>query len=137
MILESIAGLSLLGFASSNALETALMTMSLTQEKRMSDRLTKRGYPQWLALAYREAFRDWKRYPTAFLMAILIFNTAFSMLWCVTGLSRLGYAIWAPLVIGLVLFLAGEKPKSARLWRSFVNSQAPHRDTHAHLYFEF
>jgi predicted dehydrogenase len=36
-----------------------------------------------------------------------------------------------------MLFLAGAKPKSARVWLSYANAIAPHRDTHAHLYFEF
>ncbi len=37
----------------------------------------------------------------------------------------------------LMLFLAGARPKSARVWLSYANAIAPHRDTHAHLYFEF
>ena len=37
----------------------------------------------------------------------------------------------------LMLFLAGEKPKNSRRWLSYINAPTPHRDTHAHLYFEF
>lgn len=36
-----------------------------------------------------------------------------------------------------VLFLAGENPKKIFLWRSFANSESPHRDTHVHLNLEF
>lgn len=108
MISEALAIVSLTGFAASNALETAFMTLSVAQEKKLAERLRKRGFPAWVADLYRRAFEDWKRHPVPFLMAILIFNSAFSMLWCLTGLEKFGYSIWAPFVVGLILFLAGE-----------------------------
>jgi predicted dehydrogenase len=37
----------------------------------------------------------------------------------------------------LMLFLAGQKPTHARGWVSHVNAPAAHRDTHAHVEFQF
>jgi predicted dehydrogenase len=34
-------------------------------------------------------------------------------------------------------FILGDTIKNLRLWRSYVNSEAPHRDTHVHLQMEF
>ena len=39
--------------------------------------------------------------------------------------------------IDLVIALAGERPQSTRLWLSYMNAPAPHRDTHVHAYLEF
>lgn len=103
-----LAILSLLGFAASNALETALMTLSPSQEKKLLQTFQKNKFPLFMVKWCRTAFSDWKRHPLPFLMAILIFNAAFSMLWCLVGIQWMGFAAWAPLVVGLILFMAGE-----------------------------
>ncbi len=107
---EWVALLSLAGFAFTNAMETALLSLSFAQEKRIAKGIAS-GVPLWGKLvgkAYKRAFDDWKKYPMAFMMTILIANSAFSLLWCVLGLERMGLVSWAPLVIGAGLFLCGE-----------------------------
>ena len=39
--------------------------------------------------------------------------------------------------VDLVLFLAGERPRAARRWLSYVNAPAPNRDTFVQIYLQF
>ena len=39
--------------------------------------------------------------------------------------------------VDLMLALAGENPRSSRIWLSYANAPAANRDTHAHIYLEF
>lgn len=110
MLAETVALGALAGFAASNALETAFLTLSLSEEKRLARSF---AGPSWkkmqIVLAwYQHAFMEWKKAPIAFLISILIFNSAFSLLWCIAGMQRFGFAFWAPLVVGAALFLGGE-----------------------------
>ncbi|MBI4669882.1 MAG: DUF21 domain-containing protein [Elusimicrobia bacterium] len=103
-----IAALALAGFAVSNALETALLTLSFTEEKNILKSVSKRPVFKPLVKIYRWAFDEWRRHPSNFLAAILITQTLFSMLWCVIGLSRFKPVPAAPLAVGGALFLFGE-----------------------------
>ncbi|MFP5385787.1 MAG: Gfo/Idh/MocA family protein [Bacteriovoracia bacterium] len=35
--------------------------------------------------------------------------------------------------VDAAVFLAGKKPREVSVWRTFINAEAPHRDTHVHL----
>lgn len=39
--------------------------------------------------------------------------------------------------VDLMLALAGERPRSSRIWLSYANAPSPTRDTHAQIYLEF
>jgi predicted dehydrogenase len=39
--------------------------------------------------------------------------------------------------VDAVLYLTNEKPQKVNLWKSFVNAESSHRDTHVHIMMEF
>lgn len=105
---ELLAGLALLGFALSNALETALLSLSFAEEKKLVKSLPKKGWLKGPGILLGRAFDAWRRHPTGFLTTILVINGTLSMLWCVLGLGELEIAPWAPVAVGLALFFFGE-----------------------------
>ncbi|MBI4063081.1 MAG: DUF21 domain-containing protein [Elusimicrobia bacterium] len=108
MMAALTAGLSLAGFALSNGLETALLTLSFSDEKKLARSLAGFVYGKELARFYQQIFELWRRRPTDFLAVILAAQSFFSILWCVLGLSRGEHLVWTPLAVGAALFLLGE-----------------------------
>ncbi|MBI2071347.1 MAG: DUF21 domain-containing protein [Elusimicrobia bacterium] len=108
MMSDGLAFAALIGFACSNSLETALLTLSFAEEKKFVKSLGRRPLSAPLARFYTYMFAEWRKNPTYFLTVLLVFNAAFSMLWCVLGLTRFEEVPFTPLLVGVALFLFGE-----------------------------
>ncbi|GEM_PF-4385140 len=101
-----VAVCALVGFAGTSALETAILSLSFSEEKKLLKALKVR-LPK-ISLLFSGALTAWHKHPTAILMTILILNTFFSMVWCVFSMRLAGSWFFIPLLVGLALFLVGE-----------------------------
>ncbi|MBI4369311.1 MAG: DUF21 domain-containing protein [Elusimicrobia bacterium] len=101
--------LAVTGFLMTNALETTLLTLSFSDERRLVKGLSLKGaFWKGLSRYYQGAFDRWRHHPAHFLSLVLVLNSFCSGLWCVMALSRFGLTPLAGLIVGAVLFVGGE-----------------------------